>query len=166
VVFVDHPRSVTDVLKIRLLVQKIMWFLYFGAFAQNCQFTPTFKDTVGVNVSDMTLFCSPNIRKNRPWATESKIGEARCDPSRWSNRLKSQDKDKTVKSHKGVIFYLLGVKHRYYWLVSTEIWVDFSVADWSPMQVSKWNFHRLRFHEGSNFSVSYWSRHGPYDVQR
>ena len=64
-----------------------------------------------------------------------------------------------LKSHKGLIFYLVGEKPpRNRFAPKFAWWLRHECKVWD------WNFPWLRFYRGSNFRFSYWFLHGPYNT--
>ena len=131
---------------------------YFGIFAWNCLFTPTFR-RFGAHFYQMSSFVVLYllVRKHVVWAikNENRYNGSTCARA----REKGEDNQ---KSHKGAIFHLLGVLGRSPTKpICVEIWTVVAVPD--VITCAKFWTEIFWGYGFTGGRISYWFMHGPYN---
>jgi len=147
------------------LVLEILWFLYFVVLPWNCLFPPIwgrgswdiFPQIWSTIV--LTLKKHPLAWKHVVWAIKR---EKQSSDSTWCVMTEKKGKD-SKKSHKVVIFCILGEKPPLNRLKSKFAWWVTVPTYNHVCKVTRWNFQGLRFYRGLNIPFSYWFLHGPYN---
>ena len=136
-------------------------------FTFYCLFTPIFRGFWGHIFPKWRHLSSwppkgTSLRGNTSFEAWAIKRENRFNDSTWAQDREKKDRTGQSKSHKGVIFHLLGEKS------PLNAFLQNLHSICRPRrnhvcQLLSWNFQLLRFYRGSNFTFSYWFFHGPYN---